>query len=95
MQGPVGRYNTSLSRELSLARALKKNSGIFNNGDFRLSTIMTVLNRKETMTTPHLARVLPIQREDKDVYFKRKKWSKNDEDRDFRLITATLRRNQQ
>ena len=40
------------------------------------------------MTAPHLARVLPIQREDKDVYFKRKNWFKNDEDRDFWLITA-------
>ena len=47
------------------------------------------------MTTPHLARVLPIQREDKDVYFKRKKRFENDEDRDFRLITAMMRRNQQ
>ena len=47
------------------------------------------------MTTPHLARVLPIQQEGKDVYFKRKKRPKNDEDRDFRLITATMRRNQQ
>ena len=47
------------------------------------------------MTTPYLARVLPIQSDDKDVYFKRKNWFKNDEDRDFRLITATMRRNQQ